>query len=274
MQIFLKTFVAACFGMACLAPAQAHDFWLQPRQFTLPEPAIVPFTAEIGHGTDRSSWSFPPERVVTFKAQGVQGAQDYIKTLRLQNKTQLVNLSQMPKGSYFLVLETNHVLSDLPAARFNAYVEEEGITPILQVRQAEKKMDEPGREIYSRRAKALINLGRDPKIPQPHVTKPLGLSLEIVPQVDPITIKDNGALPVQVYWQGKALSGALVKLINLEADDKPIALQRTDQAGRTVFTIPKAGQWLLNVVWSKPIKGDERGDFDTTFSSLSFAINP
>jgi uncharacterized GH25 family protein len=75
---------------------------------------------------------------------------------------------------------------------------------------------------------------------------------------------------VRVLFEGRPLPGALVKLTNLDADEKPVAMQRTDAAGRAVFTAPRSGSWLLNVVWTKPISGDRRGDFDTTFSSLTW----
>ena len=103
------------------------------------------------------------------------------------------------------------------------------------------------------------------------VTRPVGLRLEIVPEVNPAIASAGDGLPVRVFYEGAPLAGALVKLTDLAHDAAPFETHRTDAAGRARFTLPKAGAWLLNVVWTRPLK-DEGVDFETTFSSLSFAI--
>jgi uncharacterized GH25 family protein len=117
----------------------------------------------------------------------------------------------------------------------------------------------------------LVQVG-PPGADQPHVTRPIGLTLEIVPERNPYAPRASDALPVRVIYEGRPLPGALVKLTNLGADEKPVAQVRTDGAGRATFSVPRRGEWLLNVVWTKPIQGDAPGDFDTTFSSLTFGF--
>ena len=36
------------------------------------------------------------------------------------------------------------------------------------------------------------------------------------------------------------------------------------------FRPRRDGEWLLNVVWTRPLTGDRGADFDTVFSSLTF----
>ncbi len=78
-------------------------------------------------------------------------------------------------------------------------------------------------------------------------------------------------LPVRVLYHGRPLAGALVKITDLGADAKPAAKRRTDANGRAAFVIPRGGQWQMNVVWAAPLRSDRRADFNTTFSSLTFA---
>jgi hypothetical protein len=35
--------------------------------------------------------------------------------------------------------------------------------------------------------------------------------------------------------------------------------------------MPDRGTWLVNVIWSKPLSSTQETDFETFFSSLSFA---
>ena len=70
------------------------------------------------------------------------------------------------------------------------------------------------------------------------------------------------------------LAGALVKLTDLNNDATPFAVHVTDHDGRANFTMPNAGSWLLNVIWTKVLPRSEETDFETVFSSLSFGFPP
>ncbi len=47
----------------------------------------------------------------------------------------------------------------------------------------------------------------------------------------------------------------------------------TDREGRATFRVPATGNWLVNVLWSEPVRGDPDVQFDTTFSSLTFGYD-
>ena len=176
-------------------------------------------------------------------------------------------------GLHILAMRTDHAVSLLPSQRFNDYVQEEGLTPILAARQRRGENNSPGREIYSRRAKALVVIGAMTNRPDPRATRAIGLDLEIVPERDPYALGSSRILPIHVLHRGRPLPGALVKLTDLARDDRPVGVARTDRAGRAVFSVPARGNWLLNVVWSEPITNDPRADFDTIFSSLTFGYD-
>jgi hypothetical protein len=175
-------------------------------------------------------------------------------------------------GTYVVVLETdNRAQSHLPAIRFNDYLHVEGLTPALKERERLHWMDRDGSEIYSRHAKTLIQVSASEIDARP-VTQPLGLPLEIVPEVNPYTEPKSNSLPIRVFYEGRTLAGALVKLTALEHDDTPFETHRTDAAGRATFTLPREGAWLLNVIWTKALPKTSETDFETVFSSLSFGF--
>lgn len=259
-------------GLGFSGAATAHDFWLQPAAFSVAPNTVVPVNALIGHGAARQRWAVGIDRVVQFKDVSASGTRDRRAELRLGNGAQDALLALDTPGTHILVLESTHAISELPSLRFNNYLAEEGLTPALALRARAGSTDTGGREIYSRRAKALVQVGPAGSTPQPQVTRPLGLTLEIVPQKNPYMLAPAEALPVQVLYEGKPLAGALVKLINLDFDARPLEMRRTDAAGLAAFKVPRQGKWLLNVVWTKPIAGNPNADFDTTFSSLTFGF--
>ena len=256
------------------AIASAHDFWVQPQVFAAAPGATVPFTIQVGHGTFRQRWGAAIERIVRFDDIGPQGIIDRRAVLQAPGAAQDGALTFATPGTHVIVLETNLAASELPSIRFNDYAKVEGLTPALVQRERLKLTDSPGRELYSRRAKALVQVGTVDAA-QPQVTRAVGLTLEIVPQRNPYSLAPGELLPVEILYQGKPLPGALVKLNNLDFDARPIETHLTDAAGRTAFNPPRRGKWQLNVIWTRPLTGNPKADFETVFSSLTFGFpNP
>lgn len=254
--------------------ARAHDFWLQPTPYRLVAGATVPLTLQVGHGPYRQRSPIAARRIVRFQAIAPDGAvRDLRDRLRLGEPAEDADVRLSAPGTHVLLLETDdRAQSFLPALRFNDYLQAEGLTPALAERQRTHRMDADGAERYSRHAKALVQVGATGA--GDAVTRPLGLALEIVPERNPYATPKAATLPVRVFYQGRPLAGALVKLTCLEHDERPLEVHRTDAAGRARFAMPGAGSWLLNVIWTRPSQPSSETDFDTAFSSLSFGFAP
>ena len=264
--------LALAAGALASAPLAAHDFWLQPLRFWTAPGAPVPMTFLVGHGAARQRSSIGADRFSVFRAVGPQGVIDHKSELTLGQAADVAPGFAQP-GTYVVAFSTSNVASDLPALRFNDYAAAEGLTQVLQQRAASNKSAKPGRELYSRRGKALIQVGALGRQPQPYVTAPIGLGLEIVPLLNPYALGGSRTLPVRVMYQGRPLAGALVKLNNLAADAEPVEKHLTDSTGLATFAARRTGDWQLNVVWSQPMPRNPQAEFLTTFSSLSFGFS-
>ena len=259
--------------LACSASAAlAHDFWLQPQVFATAPNTAVPFTIQVGHGTFRQRWGASIDRIVRFDDVGPMLVTSLRASLQAPGGADDGTVRLAAPGTHILVLETNHAESELPSIRFNDYIKVEGMTPAIAWRERLKLADTPGREIYSRRAKALVQVGPLDPGKASQATRPVGLTLEIVPQRNPYALAAGELLPVQIIYEGKPLAGALVKLNNLDFDARPIESHLTDAAGHATFNPPRRGKWQLNVIWTKPITGNQKADFETIFSSMTFGF--
>lgn len=262
----------AVIGATLLAsPLAAHDFWLQPSRFAVAPGGRVPMIFLVGHGTFRQRSAIGADRVKLFRVIGPQGTTDRAADLTLGQAADATTGFAQP-GTYIVAFSTSNTPSNLPALRFNDYATAEGLTLVTRQRAAAGTADSPGRELYSRRGKALIQVGPPGRAAQPQITTPAGLGLEIVPLINPYQPGASRALPVRVLYQGRPLVGALVKLNNLQADAEPVEMHRSDAAGQATFRLPTGGQWQLNVVWSQPLPRNTSAEFLTTFSSLSFGF--
>ena len=257
-------------ALALSTAAAAHDLWLQPASYR-PASGVVPLSVFVGHGSARENWGVRSDRILLLRNVAPNGGVvDLRRLIRPGTAAPTLSFRLSVPGTHQLAMQSNHAESNLPAVRFNDYAKEEGLTPALRARAAAGREGTPGREIYSRRAKALVQIGPyDPRTGTA-VLRPLGLSLEIVPLRNPYAPRPDGRLPLRVLWKGRPLAGALVKLTNLDADERPVATRRSDRVGLAMFAVPQRGKWLVNVVWTESLSGNPRAEFDTTFSSLTF----
>ena len=250
--------------------ASAHDLWVQPGAFWIPKAGTVPVSILVGHGKDKENWGIRGDRIVLLRSMAPDGAvTDFKPLIRAGRAAPAIPLPFSKAGTHVVAMQSNHASSELAAAKFNSFLEEEGLTPAIVHRKRIGATGKDGRELYSRRAKALVQVGKADARAKSPATHRLGMTLEIVPERNPYTLAAGQKLPMVVYYEGKPLQGALVKLTRLEADAKPMAMQRTDAAGRVAFGFPKKGKWQANVVWTKPIE-NPKADYETVFSSLSF----
>jgi uncharacterized GH25 family protein len=268
-----RIFAALMFAFAATA-SHAHDFWLQPQEFWLDAPATTAFTLQVGHGAQRQRSPIPLRRIERLDAIAPDGtARDMRTRLRLGGDHDDGDIAFEGDGAYLLVLQTDDKAeSHLPAIRFDDYLRAEGLTPALSLRERTSRMDVDGSENYRRIAKTIVRVGARGDAANAAITKPLGLPLEIVPERDPYATPRASTLAVHIIYERHALAGALVKMTDLGHDAEPFESHVTDADGRAEFTLPEAGAWLLNVVWTKPRPAGENTDFETVFSSLSFGF--
>ncbi|WP_309643692.1 DUF4198 domain-containing protein [Phenylobacterium sp.] len=258
--------------LVLVQPALAHDFWLQPDAFWVAPGTETSMTLQVGHGAERQRSAIPLGRITRFVAMAPSGATiDLRPSLGLGGAEADGAFGLQAPGVHVLALETDvRARSHLSADRFNAYLKEEGLTPALEQRALAGRLNAAASERYGRVAKAIVQVG-DPGTGA-QVTQAVGLSLEIVPEVNPYADPRPATLPVRVLFEGAPLAGALVKLTDLDHDEAPLAMHRTDVAGRASFLMPEGGRWRLNVVWTKPLAPGDDADFQTVFSSLTFGF--
>ncbi len=254
-------------------PASAHDFWINPSNYSVQAGEKTNISIMIGHPEDQNSWAISPHRVVALRSVGPEGISDQQTLVSETDPKKPMTFSFNRDGVHVLTIETTSAYSELEAEKFNDYLDEEGLTPIKLDRTSKRKMSKPGTEIYSRRGKTIINVGNIGESDPSYVTTPLGLTLEVVPTSNPVRLQDGENLSAHIYYRGQIMSGVNVKLVSLDSDKGQVASQKSDSEGQVFFAKPDAGEWMLHVVWSDPMEDSEQADYDTIFSSLSFSIN-
>ena len=233
----------------------------------------MPISFEVGHGDARERWAAGADKVVALRDHSHGGTTDLRRLFRAGGAQPHLTPTFRREGLHVVSMVSGDSTSNLPAIRFNDFLKEEGLTPAIALRARTGRTNSNGREYYSRRGKALIQVGRPTANDDRLATRPIGLRLEVVPLRNPYSLQPDHILPVQILFENRPLPGALVKLTLLESDARPQQTARSDARGRVRFKVPQNGSWLVNVVWTKAVASRD-ADFQTTFSSLTFGYPP
>lgn len=259
----------AALAAVLVGPAAAHDFYIVLDRWTVADAEAAKINAEfrVGHVADAEPWIMRDGRVVALSTVGPSGRLERNDALIFPTAGEKSGAAITLPGAGFHVIafETDDAFNQLGPEAFNAYLAEEGLAPAIEARRAAGDEDRPGRELYSRRAKALVRVGAGAAPPA------LGQTLEITPLDDPFALEAGAPLRVRVDYENAPLAGATVSLESLDVGFLPIVRKKTGADGIAEFKFPKTGAWKLAVVWTKPID-DPRADFQTVFSSLTFGF--
>jgi uncharacterized GH25 family protein len=233
------------------APAAAHDFWLEPASFRPADSAAIEARFLVGDGGEAEPWDVQWRRIVSLRSFGPIGVVDQQSGVRV-SETGVPGLATVRfngEGTHVLAFESSLSESDISAEEFNEYLEHEGLSPALAARRQAGTTGTRGRETYSRRAKALVQVGTRAS---DQATRPIGQTLEIVPEINPYAVAGATQMPLRIYFRGQPLAGAQVTLSELGGGAEQTA--RSDADGRVRFALPAAGRWRAATVWTAPIQ--------------------
>ena len=270
----MRVLIATLALLVTAGSASAHDMWVEPEKYSVSPGTAAAISLRVGHADDEDAWRAPWERVHSFRsydpAHRVQDRQAALIVPAPEGKANATFAFETP-GTHIVALESYHATRTLEAKKFNDYVVEEGLDNVTSLRTQTGKMETPGIELYSRRAKALVQVGGTAT---DNVLQPIGQTLEIVPLRNPYASGGGTVLPVRVLFQGRPIAGVQIRLLPLSSTVVMPVKLRTDAQGRATFDVPRRGRWLIMAVHARPMTGNTAGDFDTIFASLTFGYGP
>jgi uncharacterized GH25 family protein len=264
--------VAFLAAFAAAAPALSHDlFFRAPRYHLAPGAAAV---VDVLSGTfTKSENAIERERLADLSIVTPEGRVklDLAAWSESEPKSTL-RLTAGGEGTYVIGAAVKPRMLSLSGKEFGAYLREEGLEEVLQARAAEKRLDEPSRERYSKYLKALVQVGAAAS--DAHATV-LGYAAEIVPEENPYRLKAGGTLTVRCLVDGKPYAGKKVFAGGRRGtSDVRLAAQPlvTDSEGRAKVRLPEAGVYYVKLVAIAELKDDAEANYESKWSTLSFAV--
>jgi len=261
---FLLSAAAVIVLSLCSVAADAHEFWINAKA---PEGGVLKADIGFGHGFPDPE-TIPEDRIAVFEPLNLvtpEGTTAMVQTgsdnFHYEVKADLKKGSYIVFGNYKPTFWSNG-----PDGWKNA-----------------DRLQRPDATIVREAvmfAKTILNVdGSDDK---DLITKPVGQRFEIVPQVNPATVKPGGRFPVQVLLEGKPVKTVEVKAVfagfagktkDGDPDNEYRAFWgRTDLNGIVNIIPAKAGYWTVNIENRVPYPDKAKCDESVLVASLTFNI--
>ena len=268
----LRLLTRGILGLLVTAQAAAHDFWIEPASFWPVPGQQVAVRLLVGEHFSGDALGRPPA-VSMHRFVFVEASTNTTVELGGRTGADPAGVFRVAgPGAYIVGFHGKPNAIELPADKFNAYLQDEGLESVLALRAERGQLDQPGREIYSRCAKTLVFAGLTAQNSRP-ADRALGFALELIAERQPWLLLNGESLPVRLLYEGRPLAGALVVALHRADLNNKLGL-RTDAEGRVFFPLSHDGEWLLKAGHMRPAAAGSGADWESLWASLSFAIGP
>jgi len=255
-------------AMLAASPAAAHEFWIEPHDFSIEADTKIQADLRVGQDFKGDTFPFIPSRFAAFKRYDRLGEKD------VEGVTgDLPALSQPARAeglSIFTYVSAGERIRFRDWDKFAAYLDLEGLTSIPARHDARGLPRDDIRELYTRCAKTLVSVGDD-ATDQDRAT---GMRLELVAGDNPMTVTPGADMSFTLLWEGKPLPDTQVALFKKgeNSDTGTRTLARTDENGQASFTLPATGTYMAASVHMIEAPADRNADWQSFWASLTFGV--
>lgn len=264
-----KHILVATVGVVLAAsPCFAHDTWLLPRSPLAADGKVLVVDLTSGMAFPKSETGPKASRVANggWRTGTGSGSLD-----ELDEASESLGLNVSPTGTgtavVFVSLQPNDV--DLAADEVAEYFDEIGAPEALRRSWAEEGPDAKFHETYTKHAKTFVRMGDEESEDEDKTClRPVGLTIEFVPQSDPTTLSVGDSLVVRAVGQVQELESFAVGIVCGATGESQ--LLRTNRMGFVAFPITDEGWWMVK---GTQLRHKADGTFDSDFTTMTFYVD-
>lgn len=246
----------------------AHDLFLKLDSYFL-EPGVTARVPVLNGTFAKSQNSVIARRVAAITLVSPERRAELDTTAwSVKGDTSYVTIRVSSAGTYVLGASVRPNTLSMTAAEFNAYLEEDGITDMVETRRRKGELERPARERYSKHVKAIFQVGD--RVGDDYEAV-LGYPAEIVPLANPYGLKVGDELAVRCLVDGKPVQ--VTVLAGGEGAAGPIAQRsvRSGADGVARVSIVAAGRWYVKFVHMVEVSEAEL-DYESNWATMTFAV--
>jgi uncharacterized GH25 family protein len=270
MKSFAKVIICG-FLAYCPLSAQAHEFWIDPADYTVNVGDAITANLRVGSDMKGVPQPFIDSNIARFDI--IAGDDVVPVTGRLGDQPAMAATAQT-EGLAVIVHETTPtILTYRDYAVFNRFVAHKNMNGVLAQHLARGLPPSGFKESYTRHAKSLIAVGGGVGM-----DRALGLKVEIVALTNPYTDDTSGGMTLQVLLDGQPRSDAQLELFAKSPDDSiKRVVYRTDAGGMVNITVEPGVTYLADNVAMTALPNDDPATgpvWQSDWASLTFQVPP
>lgn len=254
-----RSLAAALVLMLLVPVAAAHDFWLVPIGSEI--------EARTGSRFPVSTNAVTPDRLAEAVAVSSAGRRR-LEVVGTRDSALVLKADPTLGGAIWIAVALHPRRIDLSAKDFNAYLHEDGLPQIVELRERTGELDRPAVERYQKFAKALV---RRPGAGSTAL-EAVGHRIELVPLTDPTRLHAGDTLPLVVQLDNRPLAGLTVHAGYAGQPDSTHAFSAvSDRSGRVGFPITRAGLWYARTIYMRRAQ-QPPFTWESFWASLTFTL--
>lgn len=262
----MKNFSFVIFFVLCLGVAAGHEFWLEPNRFFANVGDKIRVQVLVGENFKGERAEGKKNRISQYRHYAAGGSTNLTPTLT-GDFYDAVTVPLTTPGTHLFSFANTPKFLTMKADSFLLYLQEDGLDNAITLRRQRVETNKPSRELYQRCVKSLVQVGAKPDNTFAANT---GMMLEIIPLKNPYTQHPGQIAEFSIMFDGKPLTGALVRYWNRDAVNRVTEeKQRSDAQGYTRFRL-KAGANMVSVVRMVPHDTPTEADWHSYWGSLTF----
>lgn len=231
--------------------------------------AASTITLQVGENFEGEQTPFVDERTAALRHYAAGAVTDLAARLPRRTPLEKLDVPIAGAGTHLLAFDSQPIEFTLAADKFSAYLHEEGLDHIIELRKTAGQDAMPGRERYRRHVKALLRAGG---ASDGSYALRTGQRFEITPLSDPYAAAPGATLRFRLAFDSKPLQGVLVKAWHKRGAQLLIIRTRSDAAGEVSVSLPYAGDWMVSAVHMIAAQGAANADWDSFWGNLTFTL--
>ena len=248
--------------------ATAHEFWIDPEDFTLEAGDTLLADLRVGQEFAGSAMSFLPRNFTSFEV--ASGAATLVAEGRIGDIPAL-RMDGLPEGLAVIVHQTTaNLLTWSEWERFVAFAEHKDLGDVAALHETRGLGRENVREDYIRYAKSLVAVGAGDG-----ADHRAGLRAELVALANPYTDDLARGMPLQLWYDGETQADYQVELFARAPDGTvTITLHRTDAEGIVRLPVAPGGTYMADAVFLEAVEPSAASDavWVTHWANMTFAV--